>query len=83
VLENIVAVLGSLGGRMEDVLSLTHYVTDMAAFMAAGDVRRAFFRAPYPVTTTVQVAALYDPALKVEIAAVAEIPRVRFRRPAG
>jgi 2-iminobutanoate/2-iminopropanoate deaminase len=33
------------------------------------------------VTTTVQVAALYRPELVVEITAIAEIPRDRFRRP--
>jgi len=81
VLENIRAVLAALGGRMEDVLSLTHYVTDIDAFAGVGDIRREFFRAPYPVTTTVQVAALYDPRLVLEITAIAEIPRDRFQRP--
>jgi len=81
VLENIRDVLVAIGGRMEDVLSLTHYVTDISAFAGAGDIRREFFREPYPVTTTVQVAALYDPDLVIEIAAVAEIPRERFRSP--
>lgn len=81
VLENIRAVLAALGGRMEDVLSLTHYVTDIDAFAGVGDIRREFFRAPYPVTTTVQVAALYDPRLVLEITTIAEIPRDRFQRP--
>ncbi len=80
VLENIAAVLRAVGGRMEDVLSLTHYVIDIGVFAGVGDVRREFFREPYPVTTTVQVAALYDPDLVIEISAVAEIPRERFRR---
>jgi len=81
VLENIQDVLTAIGGRMEDVLSLTHYVTDIHAFAGIGDVRREFFREPYPVTTTVQVAALYHPDLVVEITAIAEIPRERFHRP--
>ena len=79
-LENIQAVLASVGGTMGDVISLTHFVTDIGKFMETGDIRRQFFREPYPVTTTVQVAALYDPALMVEITAIAEIPRARFRR---
>jgi enamine deaminase RidA (YjgF/YER057c/UK114 family) len=81
VLENINAVLATLGGAMGDVISLTQYTTDIAAFMAAGDIRGAVFKPPYPVTTTVEVAALYDPALLVEIAAVAEIPKERFKKP--
>jgi 2-iminobutanoate/2-iminopropanoate deaminase len=80
-LENIKTVLGSVGGTMADVVSLTHYVTDIDGFMQTGDIRRAFFSEPYPVTTTVQVVRLYDPDLMVEITAVAEIPRERFTRP--
>lgn len=80
-LENIRAVLAGLGGEMGDILTLTQHVTDIAAFMASGDIRRTFFQEPYPATTTVEVAALYDPALMVEITAVAEIPRERFKRP--
>jgi enamine deaminase RidA (YjgF/YER057c/UK114 family) len=78
VLENIRAVLAALGGEMRDVFSLTQYTTDIAAFMAAGDIRREYFKPPHPVTTTVEVGRLYDPALLVEIAAIAEIPRTRF-----
>ncbi|MCP4326995.1 MAG: RidA family protein [Alphaproteobacteria bacterium] len=81
VLENIQSALAIVGGAMADIVSLTHYVTDIGAFMKPGAVRREFFSAPYPVTTTVQVAALYDPELMVEITAIAEIPRDRFRRP--
>ncbi len=80
-LENIRAVLASVGGTMQDVVSLTHYVTDIEAFMTTGDIRTQFFVAPYPVTTTVQVARLYHPDLVVEITATAEIPRDRFHRP--
>ena len=78
VIENIRTVLAALGGEMRDIFSLTQYTTDIAAFIAAGDIRREFFAAPFPVTTTVEVARLYDPALMVEIAAIAEIPRTRF-----
>jgi 2-iminobutanoate/2-iminopropanoate deaminase len=80
-LDNVKAVLGSVGGVMGDIISLTHYATDIEAFMQAGTIRREFFAAPYPVTTTVQVAALYRPDLVIEITAIAEIPRERFRRP--
>jgi 2-iminobutanoate/2-iminopropanoate deaminase len=82
-LENIRTVLASVGGEMGDIVSLTHYATDIKKFMETGDIRREFFAAPFPVTTTVQVAALYDPALMVEITAVVEIPRDRFKRPAA
>lgn len=81
-LKNIAAILASVGGTMADVISLTHYATNIDAFMESGDIRAEFFTAPFPVTTTVQVARLYDPALLIEITAIAEVPTERFRAPA-
>jgi enamine deaminase RidA (YjgF/YER057c/UK114 family) len=81
-LANIQNVLASIGGKMADVVSLTHYVTDIEEFMKTGNIRREFFTEPFPVTTTVQVVRLYHPELLVEITATAEIPRDRFTRPA-
>lgn len=81
VLENIRSVLASMGGQMADVISLVHYATNIEAFMTTGDIRQEFFAAPYPVTTTVQIQRLYRPELLIEIAAIAEIPRSRFRHP--
>lgn len=51
--------------------------------MRCGEVRQAFFNAPYPVTTTLEVSLLYDTRLLVEITAIAEIPLERFRIPSG
>ena len=82
VLENIQRVLAHIGGTMADVIALTQFTTDIEAFMKAGAIRAEFFKPPYPVTTTVEVRRLYDPALLIEITAVAEIPRDRFRPPA-
>jgi 2-iminobutanoate/2-iminopropanoate deaminase len=81
VLDNIRDVLASLGGQMGDIVSLVHHATDIEQFMAVGDIRKEFFAVPFPVTTTVQVGRLYHPDLMIEISAVAEIPRHRFRRP--
>jgi 2-iminobutanoate/2-iminopropanoate deaminase len=78
-LGNIRDVLAAMGGQMQDVISLVHYATDIDAFMQAGDIRETFFAEPYPVTTTVQVERLYRPELLIEIAAIADIPRARFR----
>jgi 2-iminobutanoate/2-iminopropanoate deaminase len=81
VLENVRDVLASMGGQMSDVISLVHYATDIEQFMGTSDIRKEFFAAPYPVTTTVQVQRLYHPDLVIEITAIAEVPRIRFRRP--
>lgn len=81
VLENIRQVLASMGGGMGDIVSLVHYAVDIERFMATGDIRKEFFAAPFPVTTTVEVKRLYRPELVIEVTAIAEIPRDRFRRP--
>ena len=80
-LENINTVLAAVGGEMRDIVSLTQFVTDIEAFMGVGEVRRAYFSEPYPITTTVEVSRLYDVDLMVEITATVEIPRDRFRPP--
>jgi len=82
-LKNIQTVLGNFGGRMEDIYSLTHHVTDIEAFMTSGHVRNKFFSEPFPTTTTVEVSRLYHPALMVEITASAEIPLDRYTEPPG
>jgi 2-iminobutanoate/2-iminopropanoate deaminase len=73
------------GGRIvgaSDMRAQLHQVLEaIRTASPAGDIRRAFFAAPYPVTTTVEVARLYDRALLVEISAIAESPRQRFMRP--
>lgn len=80
-LKNIEAVLESLGGTMGDVISLLQHTTNIGEFMKCGDIRSEYFKPPYPVTTTVEVARLYDPEIMIEITAVAEIPRDRLKLP--
>ncbi|MEM8877547.1 MAG: RidA family protein [Pseudomonadota bacterium] len=81
VLHNISAVLDPMGGRMSDIVSLQQFTTDIQAFMGCGEIRTSFFKAPYPVTTTLEVSSLYDRRLLVEITAIAEIPLSRFVMP--
>jgi len=80
-LENIKSILYEFGGRMEDIYSLTHHVTNIEEFMKTGHIRTRFFKPPYPVTTTVEVTRLYHPDLLVEITGSAEIPLGRYLEP--
>ncbi len=81
VLRNIETLLASVNGRMSDIVALIQFTTDITAFMKVSDIRQEYFRASFPVTTTIEVSSLYDPDLVVEITGVAEIPRDRFNRP--
>ena len=81
VLQNVSTILGSMGGRMSDVVSLNQFTTDIQAFMRCGDIRKTFFDDPFPVTTTLEVSSLYDPRLFIEINGIAEIPMERLLIP--
>ncbi|MBT8083674.1 MAG: RidA family protein [Woeseia sp.] len=80
-LENMKSILSEFGGRMEDIYSLTHHVTNIEEFMKTGQIRTRYFNPPYPVTTTVEVTRLYHPDLMVEITGSAEIPLNRYLEP--
>jgi 2-iminobutanoate/2-iminopropanoate deaminase len=80
-LENIKIILSEFGGRMEDIYSLTHHVTNIEEFMKTGHIRTRYFKPPYPVTTTVEVTRLYHPDLLVEVTGSAEIPLKRYLEP--
>ncbi len=61
------------GGAMADVMKVTIFVTDITQREKVWQARREFFTGNFPASTLVQVAALADPSLKVEIEAVAHI----------
>jgi 2-iminobutanoate/2-iminopropanoate deaminase len=61
------------GGSMADVMKVTIFVTDIKEREKVWRARREFFTGNFPASTLVQVAALADPSLKVEIDAVALI----------
>jgi len=61
------------GGAMADVVKVTIFVTDILQRDKVWRARREFFTGNFPASTLVQVAALAEPSLKVEIEAVAHI----------
>jgi 2-iminobutanoate/2-iminopropanoate deaminase len=66
-------LLEAAGGSMADVVKVTIFVTDITQREKVWQARREFFSGNFPASTLVQVAALADPSLKVEIEAVAHI----------
>lgn len=61
------------GGSMADVVKVTIFVTDITQREKVWQARREFFTGNFPASTLVQVAALAQPSLKVEIEGVAHI----------
>ena len=61
------------GGAMADVVKVTIFVTDILQREKVWRARREFFTGNFPASTLVQVAALAEPSLRVEIEAIAHI----------
>ncbi len=61
------------GGTMADIVKVTIFVTDIRQREKVWQARREAFTGNFPVSTLVQVAALADPSLKVEVDAIAHI----------
>ncbi len=56
------------------MLKVTVYLTDIGEFGAMNEVYRTYFTGDLPARTTVAVAALARPELRVEIEMIAHIP---------
>ncbi|SDG58108.1 RidA family protein [Klenkia brasiliensis] len=72
-LTNVLAALDRVGAGAADVVRTRLYVTDSAQWEAVGRVHGEFFGAHRPATAMVQVAALIDPAMVVEVEADAVV----------
>ena len=74
-LQNVLAVLAEAGAGPADVARMTWYVTDMAAYRAAGpalgEVWRSTMGRHYPAMAVVGVSMLVEPSALVEIEALA------------
>ncbi len=69
VLANIRAALERAGARLEDVVRTRIYVRDISQWEAVGREHGAVFGTIRPVTAMVEVNALVDPDMLVEIEA--------------
>jgi enamine deaminase RidA (YjgF/YER057c/UK114 family) len=76
-LDNLERALAALGAERADIVRVRVYVTDLGDFEAIARALGERFREVRPANTLVQVAALIDPAMKVEIDADAEVPAGR------
>ncbi|HHG84199.1 MAG TPA: RidA family protein [Bacteroidetes bacterium] len=72
-LEIIKMALEAAGARLEDVVRTRMFVTDISQWEAIGRAHGAYFRDIRPATTMVEVRALIDPDMLVEIEAEAVI----------
>ena len=79
---NITAVLQSVGGSIEDIVSITTYFTDRSHLPAIQRVRTEFLQSrTTPVSTSVMLAGLGHEDFLVELTPTAVIPEERFIPP--
>lgn len=73
VFTKIKDLIEAAGGRMDDVVKVDIFVTDIKRREEVWKARAEFFTGDFPVSTLVQVVALARPELLVEVEAVAII----------
>jgi enamine deaminase RidA (YjgF/YER057c/UK114 family) len=73
-LRTVEAALARAGARLQDVVRTRMFVTDISRWEEFGRAHGEFFANVRPAATMVQVSALIDPDMLVEIEADAVIP---------
>ncbi|MGI8901417.1 MAG: RidA family protein [Nocardioides sp.] len=83
---NMLATLAEAGGRPEELVSITIFLTDVPDYQAhgrdIGRVWRELAGAVYPAMAGIGTTALWQPEALIEILGVAVIPDERLRPPA-
>ena len=74
-MENIKSVLESADASLDDVVKVSVFVTNLEEhFSQIHEVRAEYFTQDYPASTLVEVKALVQKDLLIEIEAIAVIP---------
>ncbi len=71
------SILKAAGASFDNIVETTDYYLTLEGYAQTADVRREFFRPPYPAATGVQVAGLIRPQALIEIKGIAVLDSVR------
>src|SRR5262245_57869232 len=71
IFEKIRHLMEAAGGRMDDIVKVVIFVTDIKRREEVWKARREVFSGDFPVSTLVEVRALAAPELLVEVEAIA------------
>lgn len=71
IIKKIKRVLEQAGSKLEDVVRVRVYLTDIGRFEEVGRAHGEFFRSIKPAQTLIGISALVDPKMLVEIEAEA------------
>jgi enamine deaminase RidA (YjgF/YER057c/UK114 family) len=74
IYQKFARILAEAGAGFEHVVETTEYITTTENYKHTADVRREFFKPPYPAATGVIVKGLLREEAVIEIKAVAVLP---------
>ncbi|MDG5499807.1 RidA family protein [Marinobacter sp. BGYM27] len=58
VFDNLTAVCEASGGKLQDIVKLNIYLTDLGNFATVNEIMATYFHEPYPARAAIGVAAL-------------------------
>ena len=58
VFDNLTAVAEAAGGKLQDIVKLNIFLTDLSHFALVNDIMSRYFQQPYPARAAIGVAAL-------------------------
>lgn len=73
ILDKMKSLVEAAQGNMDDIVQLSIFVTNVAGNKGVWEARREFFRGDFPACALVEVSALGQPEILVEIQGVARI----------
>jgi enamine deaminase RidA (YjgF/YER057c/UK114 family) len=73
VIENINTLVNEQGGTLADICKITIFLTSRDHLPTVMEVRRRYFKQPYPATSAVIVAGLANAEWMIEIEALAAL----------
>jgi enamine deaminase RidA (YjgF/YER057c/UK114 family) len=77
VLSNIKAVIDEAGGQMTDIVKMTIFVADKAAYQLhlkeLGTIHQSFFGKYYPAMALIEIKSLWNEEAMIEIESIAVI----------
>jgi enamine deaminase RidA (YjgF/YER057c/UK114 family) len=75
ILRRLGEILGKAGCGYGDVVATREFVTTTEGYRGTAEVRRKYFKPPFPAATGVVVAGLLRPGALIEIEAIAAVPK--------
>ncbi len=75
ILQRLGEILAAAGCGYKDVVATREFMTTTDGYRKTADVRRKYFKPPYPAATGVIVAGLLRPGALIEIEAIAAVAK--------